>query len=402
MSATFASWVRSGVAAASPGLLELATDAVRLRARVRASVNGLPSKAVQLDVLGPGDVTGLAPGVIVRTDPHPGAEGFETTRFATIEFSRADLPWLFTPAAPGAGMKPWIVLVVVPATECELAPRANRPPVLTVSSTELPPPDQSWAWAHVQVPTPGGALAGPAPAGSRSRLFCPRPLRPFTRYLAAVVPAYEAGRLAGVGSEPGAVTAMAWDPANATTVDLPAYHHWWFSTGESGDFESIARGLVALPDPPTGLGLGHLDASDPGPPTLAATNRVTDLLGAARGARRDPRRVVAGRAGRAGGRARTRPGGSGPRASHVRRDRRRRGRRADDRYASVARSAQPASGQPRGRRCRRQRRAPAAGRLRAGGVGAGRRGRGGQPQARPGPSRPAGGRGADPAARHRS
>jgi hypothetical protein len=53
VSTTFASWVRSGVAASGPGILEPATDALRLRARVRASVNGLPPRSIHRPSLNP-------------------------------------------------------------------------------------------------------------------------------------------------------------------------------------------------------------------------------------------------------------------------------------------------------------------------------------------------------------
>ncbi|MGE3618841.1 MAG: hypothetical protein AB7L84_00135 [Acidimicrobiia bacterium] len=277
MSTTFSSWVRTGIAGTSGGatpLLAPATDAARLTTRLRASVNGTPAAAVDVAVFGPGDVAGIDPGQIVRSDPHPGAEGFETTRFALVELARADLPWQFTPQVANPRLRPWIALVVVPAAECELTPQRDRLPVLTVDQRQLPPLASSWAWAHVQAPSTSGA---PGP-GARSRLVCPRQLRPFTRYLAAVVPTFEAGRRTGMGLDPGAELGDAWG-TGAGDVDLPVYHHWFFATGEAGDFESLARGLTALPQAPAGLGAGTLDVGAPGPAGLAAPGRTTPLLG---------------------------------------------------------------------------------------------------------------------------
>ena len=37
--------------------------------------------------------------------------------------------------------------------------------------------------------------------------------------------------------------APAWNKAVAADVLLPVYHHWEFSTGPKGDFESLARWL---------------------------------------------------------------------------------------------------------------------------------------------------------------
>ena len=53
-----------------------------------------------LRVRSPGDVVGIDPTQVVRTDPRPGTVHFEPNYFPAIEFAMPDLPWLFTPAAP--------------------------------------------------------------------------------------------------------------------------------------------------------------------------------------------------------------------------------------------------------------------------------------------------------------
>jgi hypothetical protein len=278
VSLVFASHVRQGYAASGAGQLTAATDAARLSARLRASVNAVHAPAVEAAILGPGDVGGIPPDQIARLDPEERAERFETTRFACIEFERPDLPWMFTPLTTANRLQPWIVLAVVPEDEATVDNQPGRVLTMIVDAAQLPPLEQSWAWAHVQLPA-GAAASGAPPKGTRSRLVCPRQLRCFTRYLACVVPAFEAGRLAGVGSDAGASFDLAWT-ATSGTVELPVYKLWRFSTGEAGDFESLARNLTPLPDPPDGMGIGRLDVSDPGPNALVAPGRVTELLGA--------------------------------------------------------------------------------------------------------------------------
>jgi hypothetical protein len=60
------------------------------------------------------------------------------------------------------------------------------------------------------------------------------------------VPAFEAGRKAGLGLEVTAADedklAPAWDGARPR-VELPVLYHWEFATGAGGDFESLARRL---------------------------------------------------------------------------------------------------------------------------------------------------------------
>src|SRR2546422_263096 len=74
------------------------------------------------------------------------------------------------------------------------------------AADQLPPLAESWLWAHAQVtPSDGqsvlGALTGD-PRANLSRLVCPRRLHANRRYLACVVPAFEAGRKAGLGQDP--------------------------------------------------------------------------------------------------------------------------------------------------------------------------------------------------------
>src|SRR4029078_9155462 len=86
-----------------------------------------------------------------------------------------------------------------------------------------------------------------------SRMLCPRRLDPQMPYRAFLVPAFERGRLAGIGAPvPDTLdaTVPAWTTA-ASSIDLPSYYEWRFHTGEAGDFESLVRRLRARALPAT-------------------------------------------------------------------------------------------------------------------------------------------------------
>lgn len=114
---TFLPWVQGGVgrsiaAADEPG----AALSARVMLPVTVRVDGAGDVPATVRLYGPGDVTGLDPAQIVRCDPPPGTSRFEAGYLPQVQFARADLPWLFTPAAPGTTktrLRPWLVLVTV-------------------------------------------------------------------------------------------------------------------------------------------------------------------------------------------------------------------------------------------------------------------------------------------------
>jgi hypothetical protein len=292
----FLPWVRSGLSAAvtardtlGPGTAGRAGLGVQVRIGRRGGPPITVSRTVE--VLGPGAVVGIDRRQVLRTDPAPGVTDFEPNHLAQVEFDRPELPWLFTPAAATTGdrLRPWIALVVVEqGPGVSLGRLDGAPlPVLEITSEaapdrQLPDLAESWAWAHAQVlVTAGedvdGVLAG-RPERTASRLLCPRRLDPGRAYLAAVVPAFEAGRRAGLGLAPSpddeAELRPAWAPGS-DPVRLPVYHSWPFATGDGGDFESLARALRPLPVPAgvgermvfvgsAGAPLPDLDPSQPG------------------------------------------------------------------------------------------------------------------------------------------
>ncbi|WP_331724249.1 VCBS repeat-containing protein (plasmid) [Streptomyces longwoodensis] len=285
----FLPWVRDGLAGGLPS--GAARAAVEVGLTVSRGTDLLPVAPVTVTLLGPGDVTGVDPGQIIRAFPAPDATGVETTGFAAVEFDRPDLPWMFSPGGPDerGRLRPWLVLVVVPEADAQLTAAdgtGTAPAVLSCPADALPDLASSWAWAHAQlVATPDEdplTVLEQAPERSLSRIVCPTVTDDRTRYLAALVPAYEAGRLAGLGlPQPDATgLAPAWQPGAAGRITLPVYHSWRFSTGLDGDFESLARQLKGRPI--TGVGARAMDLANAGVlPLASGTPEATAWLGSA-------------------------------------------------------------------------------------------------------------------------
>lgn len=299
-------WVRRG------GPVDLPPDprdaghpASSVASTAEVRVNGAGPATVAFRLLGPGDVTGLAPQQVIRTDPAPGARTFESNYLVQVELDEPALPWLFTPASAADGrLRPWLCLVVVreqPGVQL-LPPGRGGLPVLRVGGAarpedELPDLDESWAWAHAQLagdpPSGDAALAGALaadPERSLARLVSPRLLAEQTPYLACVVPTFEAGRRAGLGDDPAGAEGPAWRLAPGMgPVDLPVLHHWRFATGPAGDFQSLALAIRGRPVA-DGFGTRPVDLSTSGLGVAGADDVQVRLAGAllALGPRAEP------------------------------------------------------------------------------------------------------------------
>jgi hypothetical protein len=291
----FLSWLRTGMlasldqAAGAGGSLDRLPAA---NAQPVIAVNATGAHGQFTAVLhGPGEVVGIDPAQVVRMEPPDGAFNVETAFVPLVEFDRPDLPWLASPATvqpgtptgpdPRNGLLPWLCLVVLEYGSVALDGSAAPLPRLTVPLSQLPDPAQAWLWAHAQLLLTAGetvqTVLDQAPDRTLSRLIGPRRLRPATRYLAAVVPLFEAGRQAGLGNPPahsdGAPPALsyAWTVApagsSAATV-LPVYLHWSFTTGDGADFRTLALKLKPTLTGQAGvrpLDIGHAGSGLPGP-----------------------------------------------------------------------------------------------------------------------------------------
>src|SRR5688500_7884343 len=205
----FLSWARSGLGAGA-GLPDTLRGplAARNTSTLGITVNQRAEQTVTARLYGPGDVTGIDPRQVIRTEPPDGAFDFEPNLMAAIELDQPELPWLLTPArADDQGrLRPWIVLVVVEAEHATVAMEPGRPlPTLKCRLEELPDLAESWAWAHAQVAVENQLSEGELrtlletlPDRNLSRLLSPRRLRERRRYIACLVPSFEAGRKAGL------------------------------------------------------------------------------------------------------------------------------------------------------------------------------------------------------------
>ncbi|HEX3250162.1 MAG TPA: hypothetical protein VHS05_12095 [Pyrinomonadaceae bacterium] len=291
---TFLPWLRTGIAAEIPqeDNLGIPSDALeRASVKVDLVVGAEPiSKTAQL--LGPGDVLGINPRAIVKTEPRDGVTDFEANYLSYIEFYEEDFPWRFTPAkAPAlepARLRPWIFLLVLTEDEFEDKPTSGPLPAFELkqpltAQQFFPKISQTYLWAHVHVNQNvigEGVLRASAPAevsaveqkladvlrvnpdNASSRLLCPRKLKESTAYHAFVIPAFEAGRLAGLGleiPEPMNGQKSSWE--DPVTI-YPIYYRWFFRTGTKGDFEFLVDLLEAHPVDKR-VGVREMDMQDP-------------------------------------------------------------------------------------------------------------------------------------------
>lgn len=267
---SFLGWMRRGVASLADGQLD-ATGRLKIPLELDVIAEGGAARleTVRPDptVFGPGDVTGIDPSAIVRVVPRNGVGDFEANFFCAIEFYDEDFPWRYTPRAPQEqALAPWIWVVALADGEWV----ARAPAIIEVTPAALrgafPDPATTAAWAHVQLDS---ALEGNDVAAARaathqlldadpnagcSRLVCPRRLAPQTRYTAFLIPAFERGRLAGLGHTASEIDAAphdkpAWPAANDVrgALQFPVFHQWTFTTSTAGDFEDLARLLKAVP-----------------------------------------------------------------------------------------------------------------------------------------------------------
>lgn len=280
---SFLSWVRRGLATR----LETSATALSTQTNVRVTFNGDADlqPTATLDLLGPGDIVGLDSAVVVRTWPKADDPEAEFIPYALIEFDQADLPWRYSPQPSDettTALTPWFVLVVLKATEGTLVPPTSEQKIAVLSVTDvgaLPTWDELFAWTHTQFEGQGLDASGllsrisGAPGQFTARALSPRLLLPNTEYVAALVPAFERGRLVGLaripadkdGPDAGLNDTAVLSPWNTgdSPFALPAYYSWRFTTGSIGDFEQAARKITpfALPDT---VGRRDMDVHEPG------------------------------------------------------------------------------------------------------------------------------------------
>ena len=300
---SFLPWVRQGIAAnikQEEGFGNL-DGPLQSRASVtfRVAIDAVPvgggdyehageDITQEIQVFGPGEVIGINRSAIVNTDPKPGITDYEPNYLPYVEFYEENFPWSYTPArAVNSRLRPWLILLVLERSEFEIKEFPEAPlRAITHGENEIPFPDESqtWAWAHVHInetldqsdqnPDFGKQLFNIVndvdPNLASSRIVSSRYLKENTPYRAFLIPAFEQGRLAGLGASDERIIAedvrkSSWGEheqdefANA----WPFYFDWEFHTGDRVDFESLVRMIdpVVLDDK---IGRKPMDCSDAG------------------------------------------------------------------------------------------------------------------------------------------
>ena len=156
-------------------------------------------------MVSPGDIIGINGDMIVRTEPRNWITDYEPNYLPFVEFYDEDFAWRYTPAkAAGDRLRPWIALLVLEDAEFTRGQRKVPLPGITVTNTAaLPPPDETWLWAHVHsnADIPDSELSNfekfllslnrtrnDDPEQFYCRLLSPRHLKPNTGYPAFLVP----------------------------------------------------------------------------------------------------------------------------------------------------------------------------------------------------------------------
>jgi hypothetical protein len=245
---------------------------VEVSFKVKASGGSSPeatepvSKRVKIE--GPGDVLGVQRDQVIRVHPAHGVENFETGNLVYMEFYEEDFPWRFTPARPsGPNLRPWVALLILKEDEFTRNTQGGTPtPFIRIKETALQkvfyPETELHHFAHVhvletladsiqssasQAANQLGGTVGRNPDLALSRIICPRKPDPNSTFHAFLVPAYETGRLAGLGQDTAGIIAQkpSWQRSNLGNIpfDMPYYYTWSFKTDDNGDFEKLVRAI---------------------------------------------------------------------------------------------------------------------------------------------------------------
>ena len=258
---------------------------VRLRVTGRpvGGARRQPATVVRdVELYGPGDIVGIERSAIVKVEPRDWITNFEPNYLPLHRVLRRGLPLALH---AGRARRP----VDQPAAAVARAGRARREDEFRRGRRRRRPaaavhrgrrrrrrsrrPAELWAWAHVHVNrAPGAGRAGgpttwpPCCRGSRrcSRRTPTSRTRaavaragstPNTAYHAFLVPAFETGRLAGLGLDPAAApfaTARRWDPYpvpadRADATSTPTTTAGTSAPATVGDFEYLVRLLEPRP-----------------------------------------------------------------------------------------------------------------------------------------------------------
>lgn len=259
---------------------------IDLKVKIKGNGNEVSVLNTDVKLVGPGDIIGINPNAIIKTEPLNWITNFEPNYFPYVEFYDEDFPWRYTPASPTTShkLRPWFTLVVLKEEEYtkQVSMEGTLPSIKlddsfdpNTGSIPFPPQNETWAWSHVHINgdlytdeatplnpsnqthvdagvTRMSELIAQNPDIAISRMMCPRELDPNTDYYAFLVPSFETGRMAGLGADPTDIALVdaqlpSWGTAGSHVFkpkEWPVYHEWYFKTGAAGDFEYLVRQIV--------------------------------------------------------------------------------------------------------------------------------------------------------------
>jgi len=114
---TFSSWLRKGIANRITETDNLGAGATATKERSTVPLDViLNTETVHKDfsLIGPGDIIGINPQVVVRTEPLNWITNFEPNYLSFVEFYEEDFLWRYTPAAANdKRLRPWIALLIL-------------------------------------------------------------------------------------------------------------------------------------------------------------------------------------------------------------------------------------------------------------------------------------------------
>ena len=211
---------------------------------------------------GPVDVQSISKDAIFQVVPEDKSTGFSNGYMPYIEFYDEDFPWRYTPLEASANLNPWLLLLACKEDEFKVETDAlgNHRVIIdlgkagTSPADFYPAPDKFHKAAHVQITAPESIkddsnqllqYIREHPDDGVSRLFCLRGLEEDTKYTMFLVPAFELGRLAGIGEGDEeswgrvGIDKLSWD-SNAQKRTFPVYYKWTFTSG-GRKFMDLAR-----------------------------------------------------------------------------------------------------------------------------------------------------------------
>ncbi len=207
-----------------------------------------PSLSRPFLLAGPVDVRSISRDPICQVVPEDKCTGYSNGYMPYIEFYDEDFPWRYTPLESSEKLVPWLLLLACKDGEfkVEFDAQGNYRVTVDLDAAGVKPEDfypskdQFHMAAHVQITAPEDVsdllnYVKDNPDDGVSRLFCLRTMEAYTQYHLFLVPAFELGRLAGLGQTgeiPAGVGArtLSWEDG-ATKKTFPVYYQWSYKTG---------------------------------------------------------------------------------------------------------------------------------------------------------------------------